>query len=284
MPKIKLTKVAIIGMGFMGGSLGFDLNRLKTCGAVMGIGRNEARLKTAKIKKACTHVTRHFEEGVKGADLVVICLPVLLIPAVFSRIKPYLEKDAVVTDMGSTKSDIVRKIDEIDTMRNFVGSHPMVGSEKTGVINLKPGLYRGGTCVVTPSNKTSGAALKKIIAFWKMLGMKVTVLSPEAHDRAVARISHFPHLASFIMATMAEEVINKNKEVIGPGFKDATRIAASSEDIWAEVFLSNKKEVLKDIDIAIEELDALSQMIYLNKVKELKDYIKKARLLREKLK
>jgi prephenate dehydrogenase len=279
----KFTKVAIIGMGFMGGSLGFDLNRLKTCGSIMGIGRNEARLKRAKQKKACTHVTRHFEEGVRGADLVVISLPVLLIPAVFARIKPYLEKNAVVTDMGSTKSDIASKIDEIDTGRNFAGSHPMVGSEKTGVLNLRPGLYKGGTCVVTPSAKTNKAVVKKIIAFWKMLGMKVIVMSPEAHDRAIGRISHFPHLASFVMATMAGEVINRNSGIIGPGFRDATRIAASSEDIWAEVFLSNKKEVLKDIDTAIEELDALSQMIYMNKVKELKEYIRRARLLREKI-
>ena len=280
---MRFKKVAIIWMGFMGGSLGFDLNRLKTCGSIMGIGRNKARLKKARIKKACTHITRHFEEGVRGADLVVISLPVLLIPAVFARIKPYLGKNAVVTDMGSTKADIVSKIDEIDLNRNFAGSHPMVGSEKTGVLNLRPGLYKGGTCVVTPSAKTGKTAAKKIIAFWRMLGMKVIVMSPEEHDRAVGRISHFPHLTSFVLATMAGTVINKNREIIGPGFRDATRIAASSEDIWAEVFLSNKKEILKDIDAAIEELDALSQMIYMNKVKELKEYIKKARQLREKI-
>jgi prephenate dehydrogenase len=281
--KLKFTKVAIIGMGFMGGSLGFDLNKLKTCGSVIGIGRNEGRLRKAKVKRACTHTTRHFEEGVKGADLVVISLPVLLIPQVFSRIKPYLEKHAIVTDMGSTKSDIVSKIDQIDSGRNFVGSHPMVGSEKTGILNIKPGLYKGGTCVVTPSKKTSKIAEKRIVAFWRALGMKVIVMSPEEHDRAAGRISHFPHLASFVMTNMAGDVISKNRQIIGPGFKDATRIAASSEDIWAEVFLSNKKEVLKDIDTAIEELDALSQMIYLNKVRELKEYIKKARLLRGKV-
>jgi prephenate dehydrogenase len=271
-------------MGFMGGSLGFDLNRLKTCSVITGIGRNEARLKKAKTKKACTHTTRHFEEGVKGAELVVISLPVLLIPQVFARIKPYLEKNAIVTDMGSTKADIVAKIDEIDSGRHFVGSHPMVGSEKTGILNIKPGLYKGGTCVVTPSARTNKSAVKKIVAFWKQLGMKVITVNPGEHDRAAAGISHFPHLASFVMANMAEDVINRHPEMIGPGFKDSTRIAASSEDIWAEIFLSNKKELLKDIDTAIEELDALSQMIYMNKVKELKEYIKRARILREKVK
>jgi prephenate dehydrogenase len=185
--------------------------------------------------------------------------------------------------MGSTKADIVSKIDSIDSGRNFAGSHPMVGSEKTGILNIKQGLYKGGACIVTPSGKTGKAAVKKIIAFWRMLGMKVIVMNPEEHDRAAGRISHFPHLASFVLTTMAGDVISKNREIIGPGFKDMTRIAASSEDIWAEVFLSNKKELLKDIDAAIEELDALSQMIYLNKVKELKEYIKKARHLREKV-
>lgn len=283
MKKVKFSKVAIIGMGLMGGSLGLDLNRLRTCGNITGIGRNAARLKTAKIKKACTHITRHFEEGVKGADLVVISLPVLIIPQVFARIRPYLGKDTLVVDMGSTKSDIVSKIDEIDVNRNFVGSHPMVGSEKTGIKNIIPGMYRGGTCIVTPSAKTNKKALKKALEFWKMLGMKVTVMRPEEHDRVIAGISHYPHLNAFILVNMAGAVIKGKPEVIGPGFKDATRIASSGEDIWAEVFLSNKKEMMKSIDTAIEELDALSQMIYMNKVKELKDYIKKARNLRESL-
>lgn len=280
---MNFNKVAIIGMGFMGGSLGFDLNKLKICGIVMGIGRNEARLKKAKVKKACAGYTRSFEEGVKGADLVVISLPVLLIPQVFAKIRPYLEKNAVVTDMGSTKSDIVGKIDEVDAAGNFVGSHPMVGSEKTGIINIKPGLYRGGTCVVTPSRRTNKAAVKKITAFWRVLGMKVLVMSPEEHDACAARISHFPHLAAFMMTNMAKGVIDGKKDMIGPGFKDATRIAASGEEIWSEIFLSNKKELLKDIDEAIGHLEAASQMIYTNNVKELKDYIKRARALREKI-
>jgi prephenate dehydrogenase len=280
---MKFKKVAIIGMGLMGGSLGLDLNRLKTCGNITGIGRNITRLKAAKTKKACTRITRHFEEGVKGADLVVISLPVLIIPQVFARIRPFLGNDTLVIDMGSTKSDIVSKIDEIDRNRNFVGSHPVVGSEKTGIKNIIPGMYKGGACIVTPSEKTNKAALKKAIAFWKSLGMKVTVMSPREHDRIMAEVSHFPHLNAFMLVNMAEDVINGKKGIIGPGFKDLTRIAASNEDIWAEIFLSNKKEMLKHIDTAIEELDALSQMIYLNKVKELKNYIKRARNLREKI-
>lgn len=284
MKKVKFKKVAIIGMGLMGGSLGLDLNRLKTCGSIIGIGRNTARLKAAAAKKSCTGFTRHFEEGVKGADLVVISLPVLIIPQVFARIRPYLGRDTLVVDVGSTKSDIVEKIDEIDGNRNFVGSHPMVGSEKSGIKNIKPGMYRGGACIVTPTGKTSRPAVKKAVAFWRSLGMKVFVMSPRQHDRMVARVSHFPHLNAFMLVNMASDVINRKKEIIGPGFKDATRIAASSGEVWAEIFLSNKKEMLRDIDTAIEELDALSQMVYLNKVKELKNYVKKAAGLREKLK
>jgi prephenate dehydrogenase len=277
----KFGKVAIIGMGLMGGSFGYDLNRLKLCGNITGIGRNEGRLKKAKLKNAFTRTTRRFDEGVRGADLVVISLPVLLIPQVFAKIRPYLGKNTVVTDMGSTKGDIVSKIEQIDTGRNFVGSHPMVGSEKTGIQNLRPGMYRGGTCIVTPAQKTNKAFVKRIVSLWRALGMKVLTLSPQEHDRVIARVSHFPHLAAFVMVNMAKDAILKNRDAIGPGFRDSTRIGASNEDIWAEIFLSNKKEVLNDIDIAIEELDALSQMIYLNKVKELKEYIKKARVLRE---
>ncbi len=279
----KIDTVAIIGMGFMGGSLGALLLQKKICRNVIGIGRNIGRLKIALKKKAATCVTTDLKEGLKNADVVIISLPVNLIPTVFVKIRPYLTKDTIVTDMGSVKGLIVEKISKVDSRRNFVGSHPMVGSEKSGIKNIIPEIFQGGTCIITPDKNTDRKKMLMLEKFWKLTGMKVVKMDAKLHDRFISRISHFPHMVSFIITNMASQIIKKNRDIIGRGFKDITRIAASDEEIWADIFISNKNEILKDIDIAIEELDALSQMIYLNKERELKNYILNAKKLREKI-
>ncbi len=279
----KIETVAIIGMGFMGGSLGAILLRKKICSNVVGIGRNIKRLKIAFKKKAATFVTTDLKKGLENADMVIISLPVNLIPVVFMKINPYLKKEMIVTDMGSVKGIIVEKIRKIKKKRNFIGSHPMVGSEKTGIKNIIPEIFIDGTCIITPDKNSDKRKLAIVENFWKSIGMKIVKMDAKLHDRYISRISHFPHIVSFILINMAAQIINKNKDIIGRGFKDITRIAASDEKIWTDIFMANKNEVLKDIDIAIEELDALSQMIYLNKDKEIRNYILKAKKLRKKI-
>lgn len=278
-----LRKVAIIGMGFMGGSLGAILLKKKICREVIGIGRNTKKLKIALQKKAATFVTTDLKIGLKDVDIVVISLPVNLIPAAFMKIKPYLVRDTIVTDMGSVKGIIVEKISKIDSNKNFIGSHPMVGSEKSGIKNIIPEIFINGTCIVTPHKNSDKKKLKIIKNFWQQTGMRIVSMDAKLHDKYISRISHFPHIVSFILTNMAATIIEKKKEIIGRGFKDITRIAASDEEIWADIFIANKNEILKDIDIAIEELDALSQMIYLNKETGLKKYILNAKKLRRKI-
>ena len=275
--------IAIIGMGFMGGSLGAVLLKKKICSNVTGVGRNIKRLKIALKKKAATFITTDLKKGVENADMVIISLPVNLISAAFMKIRPYLRKDTVVTDMGSVKGIIVEKISKIDSKKHFIGSHPMVGSEKAGIKNIIPEIFQYGTCIITSDKNSDRKKLAIVEKFWKSTGMKVVKMDAKLHDRYISRISHFPHIVAFILTNMATQIINKNKEIIGRGFKDITRIAASDEEMWTDIFMANKNEVLKDIDIAIEELDALSQMIYLNKEMELKNYILNAKKLRKKI-
>jgi len=280
MAKSKYSKVTIIGMGLMGGSLGRALLKKKLAKNVTGLGRNMSRLKVAKKKGAATHVTLDIEEGVKGADIVVISLPVMLIPSMFVQIQPFLDKKTIVTDMGSVKASIVETIKLFDRNRCFVGSHPMVGSEKTGIYNIKERLYEGGVCIVAGGNKKKAS---KIAAFWKKAGMKVIPMAPSKHDKLISGVSHFPHLLSFMLINTQAGTINKNRSAIGPGFMDATRIAASGEDIWAEIMIANKKEVINNIKTAREELLKIKKMIAFNKMKGIKEYIRKARILRESL-
>ena len=276
---MRLNKVTIVGMGLMGGSLGRALIKKKIAKNVTGLGRNLKRLKLAKAKKAATSVTTDIEEAVQGADIVVISLPVLLIPSMFARMQPFLGKKSIVTDMGSVKGSVVNVIKSFDKGKCFVGSHPMVGSEKTGIKNIKENLYRGGTCIVTKAG--SKKKVNKVAAFWRGVGMKVTIMPVSKHDKLVSGISHFPHLLSFMLINTQQGIIRGNKNVIGQGFRDTTRIAASGEEIWSEIFVANKKEVIDDIKTARDELLKLKKMIAFNKLKKIKDYIKKARDLRE---
>lgn len=279
----KINKIAIIGMGFMGGSLGAILLQKNICKDVIGIGRNINRLKIALKKKAATFITTNLKKGLKNVDMVIISLPVSLIPATFIKIRPYISEDTIVTDIGSVKGFIVEKISKVDLKRNFIGSHPMVGSEKSGIENIIPEIFEGGTCILTFDKNTDRKKFLILEKFWKLIGMKVVKMNAKVHDRYISRISHLPHVFSFVITNMASEIIRNKKDIIGRGFKDMTRIAASDEEIWADIFISNKTEVLKDIDMAIKELDALSQMIYLNKEKDLKNYILNAKRLREQL-
>lgn len=274
--------VSIIGMGLMGGSLGFSLVSGKLCSRVTGIGRNINRLKKALAKKACHKITVSYEEGVKDADLVVISLPVFMIPAAFAAIRPYLKKGAIVTDMGSVKEMICGKIAQIDRAGCFTGSHPMAGSEKSGIENIIPGLYKGAVCIVTPGRNKKAA--EKITRFWKALGMNVVSMKPAEHDEKTALISHAPHLLAFASVLASRKVIEKSQLVIGPGFKDHTRIAASDAGIWAEIFTANKRELLSALDAVVKQAQDIASMVEMNDMKALREIISSASELRRKVK
>lgn len=273
--------VAIIGMGLMGGSLGLSLVSGKLCGKVTGIGRNIGRLNKALAKKACHKITVSYEDGVKDADLVVISLPVFMIPAAFAAIRPYLKKSAIVTDMGSVKEMICGKIAQIDRAGCFTGSHPMAGSEKNGIENIIPGLYRDAVCIVTPGKNKKAAG--KVARFWKSLGMKVVSMKPVEHDEKTALISHAPHLMAFASVLAARGVIEKSPHVIGPGFKDHTRIAASDAEIWAEIFTANKRELLAALDAVVKQAQDMASMVEMNDMKALRGIINSAAELRRKV-
>lgn len=274
--------IAIIGMGLMGGSLGHSLIAGKLCGQVTGIGRNISRLKRALAKKTCHKTAVSYQEGVKDADLVVIALPVFLIPAAFAAIRPYLKKNAVVTDMGSVKGMICSKIAQIDSEGRFTGSHPMAGSEKSGIENVIPGLYKGATCIVTPGRSRKAAV--KIARFWKSLGMKTVMMTAAEHDKKTALISHAPHLMAFASVLASRGVIEKSPFVIGPGFKDHTRIAASDARIWAEIFAANKREILIALDSAVKHAQHIASKVEMNDMKALCEIIGSAAELRRKVK
>jgi len=242
----KFNKITIIGVGLIGGSIGLAIKKKHLAKEVVGVFRRASTLKKALRYKAVDKGTMSIEDGVRGADIIILATPVSLIPVVARNVIRRAGKGAIIIDVGSTKQWIVDKIEGMLKRRRssvfFVGSHPMAGSEHASVEFARSDLLKSSPCIVTKTAKTNMEALSKIVGFWKALGAKVGVMTPTAHDRSVSAISHLPHIVAFSLAgaTPVQEL-----KYAAEGFKDTTRIALSDPNLWADIFASNKREIAK---------------------------------------
>lgn len=229
----------------IGGSIGLAVKKAHAAGEVTGVFRRKATLKKALKARAVDKATMSIREGVKDADLIIAASPVYSIPLLIKEAAVYAKKGAIITDAGSTKGWIVNNVGRI--LKNsphiyFVGSHPMAGSEHTGVEYSRADLLKGAPCIVAKDKDTNAAALKKIISFWASLGADVKVMSPASHDRSVSLISHLPHIVAFGLAGAVPE---RELQYAAEGFKDTTRVASSDPELWADIFLTNQEEILR---------------------------------------
>jgi prephenate dehydrogenase len=274
----RFEKVTIIGVGLIGGSIGLGIKKKGLAEEVVGVFRRSSTLKRALKCRAIDNGTLSMEEGVKGADLIIIATPVSLIPSMAGEAMRYAKKGALITDVGSTKKWIVSRIEPMGGL--FVGSHPMAGSEHAGVEFARPDLLQGSPCIVTKTTKTDSGTLAAIVDFWKALGARTSVLSPEAHDRSVALISHLPHIVAF---SLAGAVPAKELPYAAEGFKDTTRVAMSDPELWADIFLSNRREISKSIDVFERYLNSLKKAIMNNKHKQVVKLLEKAKAVRDSI-
>jgi len=238
-------KITIIGVGLIGGSIGLAVKKRRIAKEVIGVFRRKHTLNKALKAKAIDRATMSIREGAHDADLIIVASPVHSIPALIKEAARYAKDRAIITDVGSTKSWIVNNVER--ALKNsravyFVGSHPMAGSEHTSVEYARADLLKDAPCIVTKTGRTDRNALKKVTHFWKALGTKVKVMSPAAHDRSVSMISHLPHIVAF---GLAGAVPAKELQYAAEGFKDTTRVASSDPFIWADIFLTNREEVLR---------------------------------------
>lgn len=278
---MKFNKVAIIGVGLIGGSVGLAIRKKRLAREVIGVFRRASTLKKALKAKAVTRATMSIGEGVKAADLIIVAAPVYSIPTLVKEAAKHAKKGAIITDVGSTKTWILDNVEKI--LKNsrsiyFVGSHPMAGSEHASVEFARADLLSGAPCIVTKDAKTDKAALKKVISFWASVGAKVKVLSPEAHDRSVSLVSHLPHIVAFALAGAVPE---KELQYAAEGFKDTTRVASSDPELWADIFLTNSGEIAKaarlfkkyckDILTAVESGDYPKTVSVLKRAKAKRD-------------
>ena len=261
----RLKTLAVIGVGLVGGSFAAALRRAGVTSNVVGFDRDAEALERATALGVIDSAAESASAAARGADLVVVAVPVRAIGPVLHDVSLALDANAVVTDVGSTKSEVVATArgELRERFPRFVPGHPIAGRETSGVDSAVPDLFRGARVVLTPLAETAPDALELVRSCWESAGAKVTTLSPEEHDRIFAAVSHLPHLLSF--ALVSEIAARDNAaELLGfaaGGFRDFTRIAASSPEMWRDIALQNRAALLAELDRYSAQLAVFRELI-----------------------
>lgn len=256
----QLKTVAIVGVGLIGGSIGLALRERGLAERVVGIGRRQESLRTARRVGAVHNTTVDLAKGVAEADLVVVCTPVGRVVDDIRRVAENCPPGTLITDAGSTKATIVEAFSTNDMGHidagnssaeaalprgcRFLGSHPLAGGEKIGPAHASADLFEGHVTVVTPTKSTLAEDFDSLEGFWTALGSMVVKMSADEHDRAVAMTSHLPHAVAAVLACSVPEEFFR---LIGTGFLDTTRIAAGGTEIWKQIFALNRENILAAI-------------------------------------
>jgi prephenate dehydrogenase len=245
-------KVSLLGLGLLGGSLGKSLITGNHAKKVAGFVRRTERIQEAIHAKVVHEASMDLEEVVSDADLVVLCTPVLKMLPITEAMQYHLKPGALVTDVGSVKAPLVQSLEPLIAKANatYIGSHPMAGSEQQGLEYARADLFKGATCVITPTQNTPQKEVEKIQKLWQQVGGMPEVMDATEHDIRVARCSHLPHVTATMLAdwVLDPEHGDQQSRLCSTGFKDTTRVASGSPDMWSDILASNKVELLNSLN------------------------------------
>ncbi len=281
-------KIALIGFGLIGGSIARAAREQGLAGEIVTTARSaktRARVTELGIVDAVLETNA---EAVKGADLVILCIPVGACGPVAEEIAPFLEAGAIVSDVGSVKGAIARDMGpHIPQGVHFVPAHPVAGTEHSGPDSGFPELFINRWCILTPPEGTDPAAVEKLRAFWAGLGAKVEIMTPDHHDLVLAITSHLPHLIAYTIVGTADELQTVTRSEVlkfsAGGFRDFTRIAASDPVMWRDIFLANKDGVLEMLGRFNEDLASLTRAIRVGDGQALFDLFTRTRGIRRSI-
>jgi prephenate dehydrogenase len=241
-------KLTIIGVGLIGGSLAMVLRKKGMVGEIVGVGRGIPNLELAVKLDVIDKFTTDPASGVLDADLVVIATPVASICEIVRGISHHLKEGAIVTDVGSVKGAIVKEAEGLLPKGvHFVGGHPIAGTEESGVGAAFPTLFDGYRCILTPTDRTDKGALEKVRKIWEAAGSEVILMDAEKHDRILAAVSHLPHVIAYSLVNTVDDVRDYEESILSysaGGFRDFTRIASSSPEMWRDICLLNRDAIL----------------------------------------
>jgi len=254
-------KIAIIGVGLIGGSIAMALKEKGVKGDIIGIGRNEERLKRAMEKGIIDGYSTLPPEGVIGADLIILSTPVGRFEGIMETIKENIGKGAIVTDVGSVKAVVVDRIGSMTPDGvSFVGAHPIAGGELSGFESARPDLFEGTLCIITPVASTEDRAIEVVSKLWKTVGAEVRYMNPDEHDIIYASVSHLPHVIAY---ALINTIMDKDDILPygGNGLRDMTRIALSPAELWRDICMYNRKNILDAINGFTSRLSRIKGMI-----------------------
>jgi prephenate dehydrogenase len=263
--KVLIGKLVVFGVGLIGGSFALALKKRGAVAHVVGVGRSRANLLTAKRLGVIDEIATDPAREVRDADLVLLAVPLGQTRAVLAQIAPHLSAHTVVTDAGSTKRDVIeaarRQLGA--AFARFVPAHPIAGTEKSGAHAAFPELFEARNLIVTPEPETSARALKFVTSAWKLAGMRILTMDAAAHDRMFALVSHLPHLLSFTAVGNIAGYPDAAKlfQHTGGGFRDLTRIAGSSPEMWRDICIANRDAILAALDGYLSDLEAVRGMV-----------------------
>lgn len=259
---MKLGRAALVGCGLVGGSLMAALRAAGAVDRVVGFDRERAHAETARGRGIVDEVAADAAAAARGAELVVLAVPVRATAEVCAAIAGAVAAARLVTDVGSTKGDVVAAAEAaLPDASRFCGAHPMAGTEKSGPDAADAALFRGKLAILTPGARTSDEARAACAALWAAAGARTRVMTPAAHDRAVAWVSHLPHAAAFALAAAVGGVADEVAGLSGGGFVDTTRIAASDPAMWRDIFVANRAALVEALDAYAGELGALRRAV-----------------------
>ena len=280
------SRLSILGVGLLGGSIGLAAKAAAMPFRIVGYGHRPATLKRAIESGAIDESASSSKKAVAGADLVVLCTPVGLFDEMLRQIAGDLAAGAIITDVGSTKRSVVQMAEELlPSSVHFVGSHPMAGSEKRGVEYARADLFQGARCILTPTDKTDPLALEKVDEFWRKLGMQTQRMSPQEHDLRICDVSHLPHaIAAALVAMQGDEAL----PLAGKGFLDTTRIAGGDGALWRDILQDNRDNLIDALTRFRGTLDELVRLLQPDQREALAKWLdhaaeRRAKLLAEKL-
>jgi prephenate dehydrogenase len=287
--RLHYNQAVIIGVGLIGGSLGMILRRKSLASSVVGVGRRIENLKTAVSVGAIDRYVVDSREAVIDADLVILATPVDTYERHLKEWASCLRPGAIVTDVGSVKGALVERLErQMPAGVHFVGGHPIAGKEKTGAAAGSEDLFTGRRCILTPTKETNAQALEQVQSLWQAAGAVVLTMDPHLHDKILGAVSHLPHVAAFALMNALVDI----RTVVpaldlaghsGGGLRDTTRIAASSPEMWRDIFLWNSENVVAYIRAYERSLGELRQLIQTGDGAGIEKMLERAKQEREKL-
>ena len=281
-----MDNLLIFGVGLIGGSIALECQKKTMFNQVIGVQREGGTPLSSFVSIGMLDkISKNIDADIEQADLIIIATPVAQIQNILNTIYPSLSSRTIVIDVGSTKSNIINfaKEELKEKFSQFVGSHPIAGSEQHGPAAAITNLFEGKDIVLTPEAETDSNKLKSTIRFWEDLGGIIKIMNPLEHDQIFSTVSHIPHLIAYNMVNLIAQKNNTDTllEFAASGFKDFSRIAGSSPEVWKDISLANKEAILNDLELFIKEIDKTSKLIKNNDHNALEKYFDVASKIRQ---